>query len=129
MAGSETSVLDEKGRIVIPQSVRDASGIKTGEKLLVFYDGEKGAVIVEPAHEKKLLCLQIGLSDEPGSLAKAADALAKIKIDLVSTSSRSSRRGEAAIWSVQCNPGKTTTAQIRKALGKIGATLDFCEWK
>jgi prephenate dehydratase len=104
-------------------------GIKTGEKLLISHDAQSGAIVIEPAHEKKLLYLEIGLSDEPGSLAKAANALAKINVDLVSTASRSSRRGEAAIWSVQCNPGKTTMAQIRKALGKIGATLDFCEWK
>lgn len=119
--------LDSKGRIVIPQSVRDSLGIKTGEKLLV--SSGASSIIIEPAHEKKLLHLEIGLSDKPGSLAIAASALAKIKVDLVSTNSRSSQRGEAALWSVECNPGKTNLAQIKSALSKAGAKLLFSKLK
>ncbi|MFH1306556.1 MAG: hypothetical protein ABIH83_02785, partial [Candidatus Micrarchaeota archaeon] len=116
-------------RIVIPQSIRGILNIKTGEKLLVSYNKKTGAIIIEPAHEKKLLFLEIALSDSPGSLAKAASSLAKIKIDLVSTSSRSSQRGEAAIWEVQCNPGKTSISQIKSALSSSGAKLLSSYWK
>ena len=116
-----TSSLDEKGRVVIPQSIRDNLNIKAGELLIV--SSSNNSIIIEPAHEKKLLHLEIGLSDEPGSLAKAATALAKINVDLVSTSSRSSRRGEIAIWSVECNSGKTNLSQIKSALSSVGAKI------
>ena len=121
MPSKHTVNLDSKGRVVIPQSIRDSLGIKTGEKLIVSSD--KNSIIIEPTHEKKLLHLEIGLSDQPGSLANAALALSKIKVDLVSTSSRSSRRGEKAIWSVECNPGKATISQIKKALANCNSKL------
>ena len=121
MVSKHTANLDSKGRVVIPQSIRDELNIKEGEKLII--SSEKNSIIIEPAHEKKLLHLEIGLSDEPGSLAKAASALAQLKVDLVSTSSRSSRRGELAIWSVECNPGKTKLPQIKHALSKAGAKI------
>ncbi|MFA5108762.1 MAG: AbrB/MazE/SpoVT family DNA-binding domain-containing protein [Candidatus Micrarchaeia archaeon] len=121
MSKTITSSLDEKGRVVIPQSIRDNLNIKPGEILIV--SSLNNSIIIEPAHEKKLLHLEIGLSDEPGSLAKAAFALAKINVDLVSTSSRSSRRGEIAIWSVECNAGKISVSQIKSALSSVGAKI------
>ncbi|MFH0927303.1 MAG: hypothetical protein V1822_01865, partial [Candidatus Micrarchaeota archaeon] len=90
---------------------------------------DKNSIIIEPAHEKKLLHLQIGLSDEPGSLAKAALALSKIKVDLVSTNSRSSRRGEIAVWSVECNPGGAKLSEIKSALAGAGAKIISSEQK
>ena len=127
MCAKFTSNVDSKGRVVIPQSIRDSLNIQTGEKLII--SGENNSIIIEPAHEKKLLHLQIGLSDQPGSLAKAASALAKINVDLVSTNSRSSNRGEKAVWSVECNPGKTNIAQIKKALENCNSKLISHELK
>ena len=129
MAGKGTSSIDGKGRILIPQSMRDALGLKTGEKVIVSSDAKNHAILIEPAHEKRLLRLEISLSDSPGSLASAAAALAKLGVDLVSTQSHSSRRGESAVWVVQCNPGKTASSGIRASLAKAGARLLSSRWE
>ncbi len=123
MSGKNISYVDEKGRVLIPQSIRDAIGVKEGEKVVLFADVKNKSITIEPAHEKKLLHLEILLSDRPGSLAHAASALAKINVDLVSTQSHSSRRGEAAVWLVECNPGDATLPEIKAALAREGAEL------
>ena len=121
MSGKSTSSVDGKGRVLIPQSIRDSLNLKEGEKVLLSL--EAGSVKIEPAHEKKLLRLRILLPDS------AASALAKIGIDLVSTQSHSSRRGEAAEWIVECNPGGKGTSEIKAALGKAGAKLLEAAWE
>lgn len=126
MAGKATSSVDGKGRVLIPQSLRDALNMGEGEKVLLSLEG--GALRIEPSHEKKLLRLRILLSDSPGALAHAASALSKLGVDLVSTQSHSSRRGEAAEWMVECNPGGKTASEIKAALGKVGAKLLEAAW-
>ena len=123
MAGKNVSTVDGKGRVLIPQSIRDAANIKANEKVILEFDSTSGAITIEPAHEKKLLRLEILLADSPGSLASAASVLAKLGVDLVSTQSHSSRRGEAAVWSVECNSGKAAPASIKQALAKAGAKI------
>ncbi len=128
MAGKSVSSVDEKGRVLIPQSLRDAANLKSGEKVVLEFDSKRKAVVIEPAHEKKLLRLEILLADSPGSLASAASVLAKLGVDLVSTQSHSSQRGKAAEWVVECNPGKASGAQIRGELAKKGAKLLSAKW-
>jgi len=114
--------------VLIPQSIRDAANLKAGEKVVLEYDPSRKAVVLEPAHEKKLLRLTIALSDRPGSLASAASVLAKLGVDLVSTQSHSKQRGEAAVWEVECNPGKKSSPEIRAGLAKVGARLLAAKW-
>jgi len=123
MAGKNISSVDGKGRVLIPQSIRDAANLKADEKVIVEYDPSRRAITIEPAHEKKLLRLSIALADSPGALASAASVLAKLGVDLVSTQSHSSRRGEAAVWEVECNPGKAPVARIKSALARAGAKI------
>ena len=128
MPGKNVSSVDEKGRVLIPQSIRDALNLKAGEKVVLEMDSLGKAVKIEPAYEKKLLKLRILLSDKPGSLAAAAAALARVRVDLVSTQSHSSNRGEAAEWAVECNPGKAGIEGIKSALARAGAKLLSSEW-
>lgn len=129
MVGKGTSSMDAKGRVLIPGSLRDLAGLKEGERLLLEYDEGRKAVLIEPAHERRLLCLRIELGDSPGSLAAAASALAKIGVDLVSTQSHSSRRGEAAVWEVKCNPNGKGVGAIKAALSKVKAGLAVAKWE
>jgi bifunctional DNA-binding transcriptional regulator/antitoxin component of YhaV-PrlF toxin-antitoxin module len=121
--------VDGKGRVLIPQSLRDVANLKQGEKVVLEFDSQRKAIVVEPAHEKKLLRLRILLADTPGSLAAAAWVLAKMGVDLVSTQSHSSRRGEAAEWEVECNPGGKSVSEIKAALAKAGARLSSSAWE
>jgi len=121
--------LDSKGRVVIPQSMRDSLGIKDGDRLLISQDSETGEIVIAPSFEKKLFRLEIVLSDKPGALSHAAVALASLGVDLVRTQSRSSKRGDEAIWIVECNPGKNKAAAIAAALSKAGAKLSSSKWE
>lgn len=129
VAGKSVSSVDEKGRVLIPQSLRDAANLKSGEKVVLEFDSRLKAIVIEPAHEKKLLKLDILLADSPGSLASAASVLAGLGVDLVSTQSHSSQRGEEAVWVVECNPGKANAAQIKSALARYGAKLLSSKWE
>jgi len=122
------SSLDKKGRVLIPLPLREAVGMGSGEKVLISVDSASKTLLVQPAHEKKLLSLQIELADRPGALAKAALTLYDLGVDLVSTHSRSSRRGEAAHWQVECNPKGVSASEIKGALSKAGAKLASSRW-
>ena len=128
MSFSAISSLDEKGRVLIPLSLREQVGLTSGEKVLISADPTSKMLSIEPAHEKKLLSLSIELSDQPGALAKAALSLYEIGVDLVSTHSRSSRRGESAQWQVECNPRGSSVADIKATLAKAGAKLASSQW-
>ena len=121
--------LDSKGRVVIPQSMRDSLGISEGDSLLVSQNAETGEIVIAPSFEKKLFRLEIILSDKPGALSHAAVALAGLGVDLVRTQSRSSKRGDKAVWIVECNPGKNKTGAIASALAKAGAKLKEAKWE
>ena len=121
--------LDSKGRVVIPQSMRDSIGIKDGDRLLISQDADTGQIIIAPSFEKKLFRLEIILSDKPGALSHAAVALASLGVDLVRTQSRSSKRGDEAVWIVECNPGKNGASAIAVALSKEGAKLKAAKWE
>lgn len=119
----ETAKLDSKGRVLIPQHLREAAGIMADDRVIVSFEEGKRRIIIEPAKEKRLLRLTIALPDKPGALAAAASALAKLKVDLVSTYSHSSLRGERALWVVECNPSSNSVEKIRAELQKCGAKL------
>ena len=129
MSSKSVSSIDEKGRVLIPQSLREQVSLAPGEKVLLSADAASKMICIEPAHEKKLMSLSIELADKPGSLAKAALALYDINVDLVSTRSRSSKRGEAAVWLVECNPQGASIAQIKAALGKARAKIETARWE
>ena len=129
MSAKNVSSIDEKGRVLIPQSIRDALNLKDGEKVVLELDTGAKSLKIEPAHEKRLLKMRILLCDRPGSLAAAAAVLARLKVDLVSTQSHSSSRGTAAEWVVECNPGGKGAAEMKAALSKAGASLLEAKWE
>ncbi len=129
MVGENVSSLDSKGRVLIPQGLRDALNLKSGERVILELDTETKTIHLSPSHEKKLLRLRIQLDDRPGSLASAATALAGLGVDLVNTHSHSSERGERAVWTVDCNPGKASIPDIKKGLEKCWAKVLSAEWE
>jgi len=128
MAKSVASI-DKKGRLLIPQSLRDAMNIRDGEKVILELDEKNGGMSISPAHEKRLLKLSIMLGDSPGSLASAATALSKLGVDFVSTQSHSARRGEAAIWEVECNPRSASIPRIKTSVKRSGAKVLSAKWE
>ena len=123
MATSEIAKIDSKGRIVIPQAFREMLGMKENQEVSVMLDGKNGRIIIGRPEEKKLLQLIIGISDKPGSLARIATELARQKVDLVSTESRSLSRGKNAEWKIACNASSVKNLKaLKKKLMQSGAT-------
>ncbi len=121
MAKLERTKLDEKGRLLVPQAFREMLRLKEGEEVQLLLDEQNERIIVSPSLEKGRLLVEIGLSDDPGSLAKAADVLADFGVDLISTESRSMLRGKQAEWHVLCNASSVKDLQaLKKALQAKG---------
>ena len=92
--------LDTRGRLVIPNEFRETLDLKEGDEVLLSLDAKTNTLVISPIYGKdnNLIKLEIEFDDSPGSLAKIAEAIAKIKIDLIMTESKSFQRGEKARW-------------------------------
>jgi prephenate dehydratase len=86
----------------MPSTIRDAVRLSEGMYVILVADLDKREVRIVPFAdpEAKLVEFRVSFADIPGALAKAADALAKQGVDLLSSESRTLRRGESAEWIV-----------------------------
>jgi len=94
--------LDTRGRLVIPNEFRETLDLKEGDEVLISLDTKTNTMIISPIYGKQndLIKIDIDFDDKPGSLAKIAEMLAKIRLDLVMTESKSYQRGKKARWSI-----------------------------
>ena len=102
MRRTEIVRIDSRGRVTMPSSIRDAAKLSEGMYVILVADLDKREVRIVPFAdpEAKLVEFQVSFADIPGALAKAADAIAKQGVDLLSSESRTLRRGESAEWIV-----------------------------
>jgi AbrB family looped-hinge helix DNA binding protein len=102
MRRTEVVRVDSRGRVTMPSSIRDAVRLSEGMYVMLVADLDKREVRIVPFAdpEAKLVEFRVSFADIPGALAKAADALAKQGVDLLSSESRTLRRGESAEWIV-----------------------------
>jgi len=108
MRMSEIVRVDSRGRVTMPSSIRDAVRLSEGMYVILIADLDKKEVRIVPFAdpEAKLVEFRITFSDVPGALAKAADVLARQGVDLLSSESRTLRRGESAEWIVIADVSK-----------------------
>src|SRR3989344_1464347 len=116
--------LDSKGRVIIPNSFREVLGIKEGENLVAELDKVNERIILFPI-EKKAKRLMIMLADEPGSLSKAAIVLARNKVDLIYSASRSISRKKEAEWEVVADFSNVNMQKLQADLKKEPAVKGF----
>jgi AbrB family looped-hinge helix DNA binding protein len=92
--------LDTRGRLVIPNEFRETLDLKEGDEVLMSLDTKTNTLVISPIYGKadNLVKIDIEFDDQPGSLAKLAETLAKINIDLIMTESKSFQRGTKARW-------------------------------
>jgi AbrB family looped-hinge helix DNA binding protein len=102
MRMTEIVRVDSRGRITMPASIREAVRLSEGMYVMLIADLDEKEVRIAPFAdpEAKLVELSITFSDIPGALAKAANILAKEGVDLLSSESRTLRRGKSAEWVV-----------------------------
>jgi len=92
----------------MPSSIRDAVRLSEGMYVILIADLDKKEVRIVPFAdpEAKLVEFHITFADVPGALAKVADVLARQGVDLLSSESRTLRRGESAEWIVVADVSK-----------------------
>ena len=102
MRMTEIVRVDSRGRITMPSSIREAVKLSEGMYVMLIADLDKKELRIAPFAdpEAKLVELSITFSDSPGALAKAANILATEGVDLLSSESRTLRRGKSAEWVV-----------------------------
>ena len=102
MRMTEIVRVDSRGRITMPSSIREAIKLSEGMYVMLIADLDKKELRIAPFAdpEAKLVELSITFSDSPGALAKAANILATEGVDLLSSESRTLRRGKSAEWIV-----------------------------
>ena len=102
MRMTEIVRIDSRGRITMPSPLREAAKLSEGMYVMLVADLDEKEVRIVPFAdpEAKLIELRIAFSDMPGALAKAAKILAERGVDLLSSESRTLRRGKSAEWVV-----------------------------
>jgi AbrB family looped-hinge helix DNA binding protein len=92
--------LDTRGRLVIPNEFRESLKLKEGDEVLISLDSKTDTITITPIYGNpmNIVKIEIEFGDTPGCLAKIANKIASMKIDLVMTESKSSQRGKKARW-------------------------------
>ncbi len=113
--------VDSKGRITIPQPIREALGIETGMYVVLLADVDKGEILVSPVASKstRLYEIEIEFRDEPGALAKILKVFADHGADIVASKCASIVRGETA--------GCTLVVDLSQGNVKLADVLDTLE--
>ena len=112
--------LDVRGRLVIPNEFRETLNLKKGDEVLLGLDTKTNTLTISPIYDKQcnLVKIKLEFGDSPGCLAKIANKLARMKIDLIMTESKSFQRGKKARWDIIADISKSTysVSNIRKNL-------------
>ena len=128
MRMTEIVRVDSRGRITMPSSIREAVRLSEGMYVMLIADLDAKDIRITPFAdpEAKLVELSIAFSDIPGALAKAANILAKQGVDLLSSESRTLRRGRSAEWVVIADVSrcKCTLEELERQIVAEGAAKE-----
>jgi len=120
--------IDSRGRVTLPSSLRDAVKLPEGVYVMLVADLDRKEIRIVPFAdpEAKLFELRVTFADIPGALARAATVLAKEGVDLLSTESRTLRRGESAEWVaiIDVSNCKLGSNELKRKLIEDGAATD-----
>lgn len=128
MRMSEIVRIDSRGRVTMPSSIRDAVRLSEGMYVMLIADLDNKEVRIVPFAdpEARLVEFHIAFRDVPGALARVAAVLAEEGIDLLSTESRTLRRGESAEWFaiVDVSKSKCELKELREKILREGAARE-----
>jgi AbrB family looped-hinge helix DNA binding protein len=128
MRMTEVVRVDSRGRVTMPSSIRDAVRLSEGMYVILLADLDKREIRIVPFAdpEAKLVEFRITFGDVPGALAKAAEAIASQGVDLLSSESRTLRRGESAEWIVVADVSKCKCKlkELEQKIIEVGAAKE-----
>jgi ACT domain-containing protein len=84
---------------------------------------EKNGIIVFPINEWNV-AMKIRLKDVPGSLASAAMVIAKSRINIIMSQSRTLEKGRVSEWDVVLNAPKRKVKDIEKSISDLENVKD-----
>lgn len=115
--------VDSKGRITIPQTIRETLGIEAGMLVAMLADSEKKEIIVSPisADNAKVVEIDITMIDRPGALAKITEKMSELKVDIVANKCTSIARKEEGecVFIVDLSQSTTDIEGLRRALESL----------
>ena len=125
MRMSEIVRIDSRGRITMPSSIREATGLSEGMYVMLLVDLDTKEIRISPFAdpEAQLVEFQFVFSDVPGALARVVAILAETHVDLLSSTSRTLRRGEFAEWIIIADISKCpySLEELQKQILSEGA--------
>jgi len=115
--------VDSKGRITIPQSVRNTLGIETGMLMLLIADIDKKEIYITPiiTASDQVYGINVTLVDRPGALAKVSSKFAEYNVDIIATRCTSVIRGEEGTCLIVADfsRAKISPEKLREALTEL----------
>ncbi len=122
--------IDDRGRIVIPGSTRKVMKIGPGTNLLMIADDSNNEITLTPflGNDAKPVKMQIIMRDQQGALAKIAQIIGDLGINLLSEEAHILKKGEQAEWMVIADlatmKASRTLEQIRQEIMESGVVDD-----
>lgn len=110
--------IDSKGRVTIPAHMREELGMREGAYASVRLNrGERSITVSLFAGAKaKLVEIRMRIPDRPGALARVARTISEMSVDLLSSTSRTLKKGELAEWAIIADFSQSSRSpdEIRK---------------
>jgi AbrB family looped-hinge helix DNA binding protein len=118
--------LDTRGRLVIPNEFRETLNLKEGDEVLMSLDTKTDTLMISPIYGEPMDLVRMEI-ELPGCLAKIAQKIASMKIDLVMTESKSSQRGKKARWDIigDISNCSSSVGEIKQFLLQSGLVEDM----
>ncbi|MEM2348166.1 MAG: AbrB family DNA-binding protein [Acidilobaceae archaeon] len=124
---SEIIKVDSKGRITIPQTIREALNVEPGMLMALIADLDKKEIIVNPitTRGESIYEFDLYLIDKPGSLAKVTSVIANYKADIVASKCASIARGEEAncVLIVDMSTARIDAESLKKELENLDVVI------
>lgn len=115
--------VDSKGRVTIPQAVRESLGITPGMTLALIADIDRREILISPISGKsaKVYEILVEMEDKPGALAKVTNALAQNGVDIIASRCASLLRGQAGSCTliVDMSTAKVPPEKLQEILENI----------
>jgi bifunctional DNA-binding transcriptional regulator/antitoxin component of YhaV-PrlF toxin-antitoxin module len=98
----EIARVDSKGWVTIPAYMRGDLGMREGAYATVRINREERTLAIGlfAGAKAKLVEIRMRIQDRPGALARVARTLSELSVDLLSSTSRTLKKGELAEWVV-----------------------------